>query len=108
MLEGVEDRTYRALLSLEGMKPEALRTAWEAMPSGARQRPALIAAYARALARAGASDEAAAQLGVALKRDWDPELVRAYGLVPAADAAPSSYRQSRERKPPRESSQSRK
>jgi len=85
MLEGVEDRTYRALLSLEGMKPEALRSAWEAMPSGARQRPALIAAYARALARAGANDEAAAQLGVALKRGWDPELMRAYGLVPAAD-----------------------
>ena len=85
MLDAIEDRAYRELLSLEGMKPEALRTAWEAMPTGARQRPALICAYASALARAGASDEAAAQLGVALKRGWDPELVRAYGLVPAAD-----------------------
>jgi len=85
LLEGVEDRTYRALLSLDGMKPDALRTAWEAMPTRARQRPALICAYAGALARAGASDEAATQLGVALERGWDPELARGYGLVPSAD-----------------------
>lgn len=85
VLDGIEDRAYRALLSPGGMKPEALRTAWEAMPSRARQRPALVAAYASALARAGASDEAATQLGAALKRDWDPELIRGYGMVPAAD-----------------------
>lgn len=85
ILDGIEERAYRALLSLDGMKPEALRTAWEAMPQRARERPALIAAYASALTRAGASDEAATQLGVALKRDWDPELARGYGLVAAAD-----------------------
>lgn len=85
VLDGIEDRAYRALLSPGGMKPEALRTAWEAMPARARQRPALVAAYASALARSGASDEAATQLGAALKRDWDPELIRGYGLVPAAD-----------------------
>lgn len=85
VLDGIEERACRALLSQDGGKPEALRAAWEALPARARHRPALIAAYARALARAGAADEAATQLGVALKRDWDPELVRGYGLVPAAD-----------------------
>ena len=44
-----------------------------------------LAAYAAALARGGLPGEAAEQLGAALKRDWDVALVRAYGLVPAAD-----------------------
>lgn len=85
VLDALEERAYRQLLAGDGLEPKALGAAWDAMPVRARQRPALIAAYAAALARSGRPDDAAAQLGAALKKEWDPELVRGYGLVPSSD-----------------------
>lgn len=84
-LDALEERSCREQLSGEGMNHAALRAAWDAMPVRARRRPALIAAYAAALARAGRPDEGADRLGAALENEWDPELVRGYGLLPAAD-----------------------
>jgi HemY protein len=57
------------------------------LPSELRGAPAISAERARALARLGRADEAERELKAALKRNWHPALVQAYGEVHGADLA---------------------
>ena len=64
---------------------EELAQAWACVPGELRPLPSLVALRARALHRLGRGDDAEKELRTALKRDWHPALVAAYGDVRAAD-----------------------
>jgi len=77
--------------SLEAMreKPDfdraALNAVWSPLPMGLRRRPTLIRARALLLDRLGRGEEALKAVSSALKRDFDPELVRVYGEIHGPD-----------------------
>ncbi len=62
-------------------KPEALQASWQHVPRELRQDPELVYRYASTLIDYGKHDEAEVVIREALRRDWDPELVRLYGQV---------------------------
>jgi len=64
---------------------DALKAVWSPLPMGLRRRPRLIRARALLLDRLGHGDEAARSLAQAIKRDFDRELILAYGEVRGAD-----------------------
>jgi HemY protein len=59
----------------------ALENAWRNIPGKLKKESALIGAYVKERLRRGDSSDCEAMLRRALKRQWDPELVRLYGLV---------------------------
>jgi HemY protein len=66
---------------------ERLDALWDGLASELRVVPALLAQRTLALDRLGRGAEAERELRTALKRDWNPTLVQAYGEVRGADAA---------------------
>jgi HemY protein len=87
------ERDELARLAIQGelaradLTSERLADVWGLLPSELRAAPAVIAERARALARLERADEAERELKAALKRDWHPPLVQAYGEVRGADPA---------------------
>lgn len=77
---------------LKAMRSEAdfdraqLKTIWSSLPLGLRRRSELVAARARLLDRLGAGQDAVKAIATALSKDWDRELVAAYGEVSGADS----------------------
>lgn len=63
----------------DGLK--ALLETWRTLPRHQRHDTELQAVYARALARAGAGDEAVSQLHALLGRRWQPALVALFGEI---------------------------
>ncbi len=84
----LELRVYGALLrqAQEHGKLEKLREWWEQVPRPQRQHGELLATYARGLLALGGGEEAEALLREAVRRQWDAELVRLYGLAEAKNA----------------------
>ena len=78
--------------ALEAMRPEqrfdraALKAVWSPLPLALRRRPRLIRARALLLERLGRGEEALKSVAAALKRDWDRELVNAYGEIRSSDS----------------------
>ncbi len=78
--------------ALEAMRPEqrfdraALKAVWSPLPLALRRRPRLIRARALLLDRLGRGEEALKSVAAALKRDWDRELVSAYGEIRSSDS----------------------
>ena len=64
-----------------GQDRAALKKAWRSIPNKLKKESSLIGAYVRERLRQGDSSDCEAMLRRALKRQWDPELVRLYGLV---------------------------
>lgn len=62
-----------------------LRAAWEAVPRPLHDDAHVAGAFARNLACLGQGPESEELLRDAIKRQWDPELVRLYGLVRGRD-----------------------
>lgn len=60
---------------------------WQSLSKAAREQSPLTAAYAQALIRLNAVDEAEAALRKALGRQWDPRLVALYGELQSDPAA---------------------
>lgn len=60
--------------------------AWSAVPKKLRREAALRLAYFEGLLRVGLHDRAEKELAAALKSNWQPPLVRLFGLVEGADA----------------------
>jgi len=60
---------------------------WHALSKPAREQTAVILAYARALLRFGAGDEAETLLRKALGRHWDARLIGLYGELDAGSPA---------------------
>jgi HemY protein len=62
-----------------------LAACWTQVAGEWRQVPAVIAWRAHALDQLGKGDQAEGELRKALKREWHPELVRAYGDITGSD-----------------------
>lgn len=79
----LERRAWESLLrqAEEHGQADKLRELWERIPRHLRQHTALVAAYARGLLAAGVGAEAEDLLREAVRRQWDAELVRLYGLA---------------------------
>jgi len=60
---------------------QALNQEWQTVPSGLRNEPLLVRAYADGLSRLGADAKAEEVLYAALKRQFDNRLVERYGRV---------------------------
>lgn len=89
-LQTLEREAYRAQLKVLGAREgedegRRLHQLWRSMPRALRQDPELVGHYARQLLARGAEAEAMALLQQQLKRSWDPELVRLYGLIEGPD-----------------------
>jgi HemY protein len=78
--------------ALEAMRQEqrfdraALKAVWSPLPLALRRRPRLIRARALLLDRLGRGEEALKSVAAALKRDWDRELISAYGEIRSSDS----------------------
>ena len=87
------ERDELATLAVEGelaradITAERLAEVWSAVPEELKGAPTVVAQRARGLARVGSSDVAERELRAALKREWHPALVEAYGELRAADPA---------------------
>lgn len=66
---------------------DALNEAWKNVPKQVRQRPGIIAAYARCLHDAKADDQAAKVVRDVLRRDWNAPLALLFGDIETKDAA---------------------
>ena len=64
-----------------GQDPKALETAWRKTPRKLKKKNSLIGTYVSEHVRFGGGSDCETVLQRALKRDWDPELVRLFGLV---------------------------
>jgi HemY protein len=85
--EQLETVAVQGELARGDLTAERLAEIWAALPSELRGAPAVVAQRARALARLGDGDQAERDLRGALKRDWHPGLVEAYGEIRGADPA---------------------
>lgn len=65
----------------DGQDAPALEDAWRRIPNKLKKENALIGAYVTERLRLGDSNGCEVMLRRALKRQWDPELVRLFGLV---------------------------
>ncbi len=81
--DALERQVYSALLKYahEHGKLEQLRAVWERTPRYLRQKPEVVTVYVRGLLALGGGDEAEELLADTVRRHWDPELVRLYGLA---------------------------
>lgn len=86
-LLAVERLAHARLLDIAGKSGQVarLRQAWEAVPRPLHDDAYVAGAFARNLACLGQGPESEELLRDALKRQWDPELVRLYGLVRGKD-----------------------
>jgi len=88
---GELERTVYARLLASSPADEAgaavTRTWEEKVPKALRKDPALISAYVRRMISLGAGAACEPLLRASIKRAYDPELVRLYGLVEGPDAA---------------------
>jgi HemY protein len=62
-----------------------IEQSWQLVPKKLRSNSALVRAYANALINVGNFDKAEAALHSALRKNWDEELIRLYGLVPGSN-----------------------
>lgn len=67
-------------------KLDQLHALWERVPRTLRQQPALLGLYVQGLSVLKNGDEAEELLREAIRREWDAELVRLYGLVEGKNA----------------------
>ena len=74
---------YAGLLRQAGSEPErkALDGVWRKIPQKLKKESSLISAYVSERLRHAGSGDCEPVLRRALKRQWDPELVRLFGLV---------------------------
>jgi HemY protein len=84
-LEALEHRVCRMRLTLAGDSLESLQQYWETLPKALRHTPDLVHDYAARLIPLNAEQQAEEILREALKKQWDPQLVRLYGQVRGAD-----------------------
>ena len=75
--------SYAGLLREAGSAQDskALQSAWRRTPRKLKKKSALIGAYVNERLRFGGGSDCETVLRQALKREWEPELVRLFGLV---------------------------
>ena len=81
----LEREVYTGMLSASARVKDdasgALRQAWQRMPAHLKQDAAVLNAYVALLVAAGDSAPAEKVITRAIKQNWDPALVRQFGLV---------------------------
>jgi HemY protein len=79
----LERRAWETLLrqAREHGQADKLRELWERIPRHLRQLASMLAGYVQGLLAMGGGDEAESLLQEAVRRQWDAELVRLYGLA---------------------------
>lgn len=77
----------RVLVAAINAAPDgaALNTSWSQLPKAQRRVSAAVDAYARRIAGFGLVLPAMDELESALRREWSPELVEAYGVLAGGD-----------------------
>jgi HemY protein len=86
----LEQQIYQQLLIGTATKQtgtDALHNLWSRMPRALHQQPLILKLYAQYLIQRGEADTAAYLLRDALKRTWNDEWVRLYGLAKTSDHA---------------------
>lgn len=78
----LERQCASLVLEAETGGEDALKQRWKSLSRYLRAEPEVVGAYAVALARAGAPDEAEALVRKALERQWSSELAAVYGEIP--------------------------
>jgi len=71
---------------------QSLHALWNGMSRAQRAPPEVIAAFARRSAQLGAPLAAMDEIETALRREWSPDLVAAYGELAGDDDAPARLR----------------
>lgn len=86
-LQKLEQKTHVNLLRLAAATGNIreLNRAWESMPKELHRLPELVGYYVEQLNSLGESQHAERVLREYLRRDWDPRIVRLYGLVQGPD-----------------------
>lgn len=86
-LLAIEAKCYNHMLDLEAKKSgsSSLISYWENMPRNAKQIPEVIEKYTQLLVALGENNEAESVIRNALKRHWDVNLVKVYGLALSSD-----------------------
>jgi HemY protein len=86
-INSLEAKAYSNLLSMEAKRSgrAGLQVYWDALHKNTRQQPEIITQYVQLLLKLGADDEAEHVLRNALKKQWDLELVKLYGLAVTDD-----------------------
>ena len=85
--DGLAADALRMELASPDLGDEGLDEVWGELAKDLRASPPLVALRARALDRLARGHEAERELRAALKKEWRPELVLAYGELRGADAA---------------------
>jgi HemY protein len=80
-LARLEQRIHGMRLANAGNSVERLHQCWQEVPKTLQQTPELILSYAERLKQLGAGSEAEAILHDTLRKRWEPQLMRLYGLV---------------------------
>jgi len=65
----------------------ALQALWSQLPQKLRRAPKIIAIHARALSTLGREEEAEREVRAALKKEWNEDLVLAYGQIETREPA---------------------
>ena len=81
----LEARRHLLMLPLPNGASGLLKKAWNAVPIYLRQHPQLVAIYAQHLIDQGEMEECQTLLNAAIEHQWDPILVRLYGMVQGPD-----------------------
>ncbi len=85
-LESIAAAALEVYTGRQGLTHDDMERVWDQLPARLRKIPRLIAIYALALSGLGLGTEAEKEVRAALKRDWDEDLVLAYGRIQASDA----------------------
>jgi len=87
-LDQLENEAYIQLLKSEQFaQHEQLSQLWQRIPTNVQNRLEVLIAYIQQLLRHQQSKIAEPLIRTALKRGWDDELVRLYGLIETTDAS---------------------
>jgi HemY protein len=84
-LEALVVDALTALNARDDLTEQQFRTIWRALPGRLKSRPPVKRLQALLLERLGLADEAVRELAAALKRQFETELVRAFGEVTGSD-----------------------
>jgi HemY protein len=84
-LARIATASLEAVLKRTDVTYEEYQRLWSGLSSAVRRLPGVVRMHCRVLDRLGKGDEAVQELAGALKRRWEPDLVRAYGEVAAKD-----------------------
>ena len=88
-LNALESKAYSFILQAEAKKggKQALLIFWDSLPRNVRQQPAAVEQYVKLLLELNANNEAEQIIRSSLKKDWDINLVKLYGLTLGNDVA---------------------